>query len=187
MKVAVGSELCGASMRDEPGAVPSLLVGRAALTVATEVWSCHQQAFGDDGRDYASWYSELFAKHAQQAGHRLVLVREGDTVTGYGWGHVGHRGEYWSDLLCESLPERISAAWVGGHFDVVELAVLASHRRRGLGQALHDRLLDGVTRKCLLATNSDPDSPAVHLYARSGWKTLGLLRPGMQVMGLDRS
>ena len=108
-------------------------------------------------------------------------------MIGYGWGHIGQRGEYWSDLLCHSLSERIASQWVGGHFDVVELAVLPEHRRHGLGQALNDCLLGGLTTKCLLITSSDPHDPAVRLYTRSGWKTLGTLRPGTQVMGLERT
>ena len=174
-------------MYDRSPEVPSLVCGSAALTFATKVWTCHQRVFGDDFVDYATWYSDLFEKHATRERHRLALIQEDDTVTGYGWGYIGHRGQYWADLLCDSLPERIASQWVGGHFDVVELAVLPEHRRRGLGQALHDCLLDGLTGRCLLSTSSDPDDPAVRLYARSGWKTLGTLRPGVQVMGLDRA
>ena len=134
-----------------------------------------------------TWYLDLFEKHAKSPGHRLVLTQEDDSVTGYAWGYTGQRGQYWSDLLCDSLPEPIASQWVGGHFDVVELAVLPTHRRRGLGQALHDCLLEDVTGRCLLGTSSDPDGPAVRLYTRSGWRTLGTLRTGMQVMGLDRA
>ena len=152
-----------------------------------KIWTCHQRVFGDDFADFATWYVDLFEKHAKRSGHRLALAQADDNVIGYGWGYIGQRGEYWSDLLCNSLPEQTASQWVGGHFDVVELAVLPQHRRRGLGQALHDCLLDGVTGRCLLSTSSDPDDPAVRLYTRCGWKTLGALRPGVQVMGLDRA
>jgi ribosomal protein S18 acetylase RimI-like enzyme len=145
------------------------------------------RAFGDDFADYSTWYSDLFEKHARRSGHRLALTQEDDVVTGYGWGYVGQRGQYWSDLLSDSLPEHIASEWVGGHFDVVELAVLPQYRRKGLGQAVHDCLLSGVSRRCLLGTSSDPDDPAVRLYTRAGWKTIGTLRPGTQVMGLDRT
>jgi ribosomal protein S18 acetylase RimI-like enzyme len=164
-----------------------LVRGRAALGFASRVWICHRRVFGDDFPDFTTWYTDLFEKHAEQEGHRLALAQEDDTVIGYCWGHVGHRGEHWSDLLCAALPERIATYWVGGHFDVVELAVLPERRRNGLGQALHDCVLDGVTGRCLLGTSSDPDDPAVRLYMRAGWRPLGDVRPGMQVMGLERT
>jgi ribosomal protein S18 acetylase RimI-like enzyme len=166
---------------------PRRVRGSAALIFGAKVWRCHHRVFGDDFPDYATWYSELFAEHAVREGHRLALAQESDIVIGYAWGYIGQRGQHWSNLLCDSLPEGIASEWVGGHFDVVELAVLPEHRRGGLGQALHDCLLEGLTGKCLLGTSSDPDNPAVRLYTRSGWKTLGALRPGMQVMGLERT
>ncbi len=67
----------------------------------------------------------------------------------------------------------------------MELAVAPAHRGHGLGQALHDQLLENVRRRCLLSTNDDADDPAVRLYTKAGWKKLGNLRPGVQVMGLD--
>ncbi len=173
-------------MDDRFPGVPSLVRGSEALTFAPKVWTCHQRVFGDRFADYDTWYSDLFEKHAKREGHRLALAQVDDIVTGYAWGYVGQRGQHLADLLCDSLPERITSHWVGGHFDVVELAVLPEQRRKGLGQALHDCLLEGVTGRCLLITSSDPDDPAVRLYARGGWQTLGQLRPGVQVMGLDR-
>lgn len=183
------SSRLSANIRDVASAgngAPRLVCGTAALVYATGVWACHHRVFGDDYPDYDTWYSRLFGEHAVREGHRLVLAQQKDIVTGYAWGYIGRRGQYWSDLLCDSLPERIASEWVGGHFDVVELAVLPERRREGLGQALHDCLLEGLTGKCLLGTSSDPDNPAVRLYTRSGWKTLGALRPGMQVLGLER-
>jgi ribosomal protein S18 acetylase RimI-like enzyme len=88
--------------------------------------------------------------------------------------------------VSEALPSDVVEQWVGGHLEVVELAVRPEARRRGLGQRLHDRLLDGVAGRCLLSTSDDPDDPAVRLYTRAGWQHLGLLRPGVQVMGIDR-
>ena len=71
---------------------------------------------------------------------------------------------------------------LGGHFEVVELAVLPSHRGAGPGRMLHDTLLDGVDRPSLLATSDDPADPAVAWYLSAGWHGLGLLRPDVQVV-----
>lgn len=156
------------------------------MALAEQVWTCYDTVFGDFD-DYDTWRSDLFERHAGRAGHRLAVAVEDAQVIGFGWGYVGQRGQYWSDLVCEALPQEVTSLWVGDHFDLVELAVLPAHRRDGLGQALHDRLLDGVHRRCLLSTTDDLDDPAVQLYLRSGWRKLGTLRPGVQVMGLNRT
>ena len=157
-----------------------------ALPLAEKIWRCYDTVFGDFADD-ATWRSDLFERHAGRAGYRLAYAVEDDGVIGFGWGYVGQRGQHFPDLICAALPQDVASFWVGDHFDLVELAVLPTHRRRGLGQALHDRLLDGVRRRCLLTTDDDVDDPAVQMYLRSGWRRIGVLRPGRQVMGLDRS
>lgn len=159
-----------------------LVSGPDALELAGQVWPCYDAVFGDF-EDYESWRSDLFERHAARQGFRLAVALEDGTLSGFSWGYVGHRGQYWSDLAYEALPHEVAADWVGGHFELVELAVLPSSRRRGLGQALHDRVLDGVDRCCLLSTSDEEADPAVRLYLRSGWQRLGTLRPGVQVMG----
>lgn len=175
-----------AAMPNLTGHSIRLLTGSDAPSLAARVWPCYDQVFGDF-TDYATWRSELFERHAGRDGYRLAVAIRGDQVTGFAWAYIGQRGQYWTDLVHNTLPPEVVAQWVGGHFEFIELAVLPGQRRNGLGQALHDRLLDGVDRRCLLSTSDDPNDPAVQLYARSGWRKLGLLRPGAQVMGLDRT
>ena len=163
-----------------------VLTGSGGLQFGASVWPCYEQVFGDFA-DYATWRSDLFERHARRDGYRLAAATDDDQVIGFAWGYVGQRGQYWSDLVHDALPPEVVAQWVGDHFEIVELAVLPGHRRNGLGQMLHDRLLDGVKRRCLLSTSDDPDDPAVRLYTRSGWRKLGMLRPGVQVMGLARA
>lgn len=172
-------------MRD--GASPiTVATGTDAVPLAASIWPCYDEVFGDFA-DYATWRSELFERHASRDGYRLVTATNGGQVVGFAWGYVGQRGQYWSDLAADALSPDVASRWVGGHFEFVELAVLPKHRGQGLGQALHDQLLDGVNRRCLLSTSDDPDDPAVRLYSRRGWQKLGVLKPGVQVMGLDRT
>lgn len=170
-------------MCEESGRAIRLLTGSDALPLASSVWRCYDEVFGDIA-DYATWRSDLFERHAGRDGYRLAVAVDGDRVLGFAWGCVGQRGQYWSDLVSDALPREVVAQWVGGHFEFVELAVVPGRRGNGLGQALHDRLLDGVKRRCLLSTSDDTDDAAVRLYTRSGWRRLGTLRPGVRVMGL---
>lgn len=176
-----------------PSAVPGpkaqrirALTGSDALPLAPQIWTCYDKVFGDFA-DYATWRSDLFERHAGRDGFRLAAATDDAQVVGFAWGHLGRRGQYWSDLAYESLPREVASEWIGDHFEFVELAVLPTHRGNGLGRALHDLLLDSVKRRCLLSTSDDPDDPAVRLYTRSGWSRLGMLRPGVQVMGQDRT
>ncbi len=41
----------------------------------------------------------------------------------------------------------------------------------------------GIGGRCLLSTADDTADPAVRLYLSSGWRRLGALRAGVQVMG----
>ena len=149
--------------------------------MADAVWPCYREAFGGFDR-VESFRAELFDRHAARDGYRLVTASIAGTVVGFSWGYIGQRGQFWTDLVCEALPDDIVAEWVGGHFEFVELAVNPSFRRRGLGALLHDRLLTDVDRRCLLSTVDDPTDPAVRLYLSAGWQRLGTLRPGVQVM-----
>ena len=86
--------------------------------------------------------------------------------------------------MAAAFPPAVADEWVGGHFgDLVDLAMLESHRRHGGGRRLHDVLMDGETRRALLSTD-DADTPAVLLYRSRGWQRLGQLSEGVQVMGL---
>ena len=125
----------------------------------------------------------MFARHSTRSGYRLVVATEGTTIAGFSWGYVGERGQYWSDLVADALPSSVADEWVGGHFEFVELAVAPRCRRHRLGRRLHDTLLDGVSQRALLSTTDDPADAAVQLYLGSGWRKLGDLRPGTQVMG----
>jgi ribosomal protein S18 acetylase RimI-like enzyme len=155
-----------------------------ATGLAPQIWPCYRDVFGDFD-DVETWRSDLFDRHTGREGYRLAVAMDAATVAGFSWGYVGQRGQSWTDLACEALPGSLVSEWVGGHFEFVELAVLPEYRRRGVGRLLHDTLLAGIQRKCLLSTKDDLDDPAVRLYLACGWQKLGNLRPGTQVMGRD--
>jgi ribosomal protein S18 acetylase RimI-like enzyme len=162
-----------------------------ARDLAARVWPVYRDVFGDFD-DAESWRTDMFERHAARDGYRLVVATAGPAVTsadpevaGFSWGYVGQRGQFWPDLVCQALPRDVADEWVGGHFEFAELAVAPRYRRRGLGRQLHDALLAGVGQRCLLSTADDPADPAVRLYLGSGWRKLGDLRPGVQVMGRE--
>lgn len=150
--------------------------------MAEAVWPLYRDTFGGF-QDTATFRTELFDRHQVREGFVLAIARDDEQVVGFSWGYIGRRGQFWSDLVAQALPREIVDAWVGGHFELVELAVAESHRGQGLGRLLHDNVLAGLHRKCLLSTVDDISDPVVRLYRDAGWLRLGTLREGVQVMG----
>lgn len=153
-----------------------------ALALAPELFRCYDIVFGDQPH-YGDWVNGTFARHVARDGFRLVVSTNNDSITGFAWGYIGRRGQFWTDAVAEALSPDLASTWVGNHFEFVELGVLPNARRAGIGRALHDRLLTGITSVCLLSTTSDANDPAVRLYSSAGWRSLGPLNPGTQVMG----
>lgn len=150
--------------------------------LARRIWPCYDEVFGDVA-DFGTWCAQMFARHAARSGYRLVVADQAGTVVGFAWGCTGERGQFWSDLVARELPG-VAAGWVGGHFELVTLGVAPPWRGRGLGRRLHDALLAGAGgRRALLGTTADPADPAVRLYLSSGWRPLGPLGPGRQLLG----
>lgn len=152
-----------------------------------EVYRLYDAVFGDQP-DPSDWRANMYDPHRAREGFRLSVAHDDGTLVGFAWGYVGEHGQYWSDLVVSALPAEITEQWVGGHFEFVELAVLDTYRRRGVGVRLHDRLLDGVSAdRALLSTDNDETAAAVRLYRSRGWSKLGELNPQTQVMGLRPS
>lgn len=150
---------------------------------ADAVFAVYDAVFGDVP-DVADWRLTTYERHVNRRGFRLVAARDDDTLVGFAYGYVGERGQYWSDRVAAALPPDVVADWVGGHFEFVELGVLPSHRRQGLGRRLHDALMDGAPgERALLGTADDPHDPAVRLYRSCGWRKLGNLDADVQIMG----
>jgi ribosomal protein S18 acetylase RimI-like enzyme len=157
--------------------------GTAAFAPAAEIFGVHDAVFHDAG-DLTAWLDTAWGRHLSRAGFRLATARETRRLVGFAWGYTGGRGQHWSDLVADSLPARVADSWLGGHFELVELAVLEEFRRRGVGGRLHDVLLDGLPHpRALLTTSDDEDDPAVRLYRARGWETLGWVADGVQVLG----
>jgi ribosomal protein S18 acetylase RimI-like enzyme len=172
-----------------------------ALEAAPELAAVYRSAFGAPGYDEDAAEAERFATeqlplHAERDGFKLVVARlprpSGTTaagpsvgsldvagvmggsgpIVGFAYGYTGHRGQWWSDRVAETAPAEIVAGWVGGHFEVVEMAVTGEAQRQGIGSALHDVLMADLPQAKALLTTYVDDRPAPRLYRRKGWQVL---------------
>lgn len=152
-----------------------------ASSHADVVWQVYDAAFGDCDED--TWRTDTYARHLARPDFRLVGAWDGKRLVGFGYGYTGHRGEYWPDKVAEALGPDVAAEWVGGHFELVALAVLPAYQGRRIGARLLDRLMHRLPQERALLSTEVGDTPAVRLYSSRGWVRLGLLDSRLQVMG----
>ena len=107
---------------------------------------------------------------------------------GFGYGYTGQPGQWWSEQVAAAAPPAVCAEWLGGHFEVPELAVRPDAQGRGFGAAVMDTLLLGLPHGRALLTTYADDRAAPRLYQRLGWTRLaaGVL-PGSDLWGIRLS
>jgi ribosomal protein S18 acetylase RimI-like enzyme len=173
------------------GEVIETLDRTAALAIAPELGEVFAAAFStpgyDDEPDAEHFATDQLPTHADREDFRLVTARADGRVVGFAYGFTGRRGQWWPDRIAEAVSAELADAWIGGHFEVVELAVRPDAQRNGLGTELMTALMSGLPhRRALLTTYSD-DRPAPRLYRRLGWQVLVPdLGWGSALYGLDR-
>ena len=155
----------------------SAMEPRAVLAEADEFADLYARVFGAPGYDEPPEAAQRFReeqlpRHVEREGFRCVVARRGERLVGFAYGYTGQRGQWWSDYVAERAPGYIAERWVGGHFEFVELAVDPDEQGRGIGPALHDALLAGLTHARALLTTYRDDRPAPRMYRRLGWELL---------------
>ncbi|MFI8504945.1 GNAT family N-acetyltransferase [Streptomyces sp. NPDC085524] len=127
-------------------------------------------------RDVAD-FLERYQREHKTPGFRLVLAHDDDGLTGFAYGlPLSSDSGWWSGLLNSDLPEEFTREDGRRTFVMMELAVRAEHRGRGVGRTLHTALLDGVTaERATLAVR--PEAPAASWYKRLGYTRVGLTQP----------
>lgn len=151
--------------------------------ITTAVREVYDRVFADQP-DPDKW-RQMWDMHTAREGFRVAVAYQGAVCSGFVYGYTGRPGQWWVDEARRVLPTDIGDAWLGGHFEVVSLAVLPEKRGAGTGQGLMESLLRGVPhQRAVLMTEGREDNPAYRLYNRTGWQTLGVgLWPGTVVMG----
>lgn len=110
--------------------------------------------------------------HRYRKGFRFLIAESADgEVCGMAYGYHGEDGQWWHDAVVRWVGPRVAAVWLSDAYEVVEVAVAPDAQGRGVGSALVNALLDGLTeRTAVLSTRTD--SRAHELYARLGFEYL---------------
>lgn len=141
--------------------------------VSDLVWAVYESVFGDVA-DQRAWRETVWDRHCGRAGFRLARIQDGRRLVGFAYGYTGEAGQWWTDNARQVLAPHVAAAWLGGHFELVSIGVLASARSAGVGRRLLRVLLEDLPhQRLLLMTTADASDPARRLYASEGWRVLG--------------
>ena len=141
-------------------------------------------AYGEGDDEIRRFTDEQLPKHAARDGFRMVVLQDEDGPVAFGYGYTGERGQWWSDWVAGLAPAGVVDEWLGGHFELVELAVDPAWQGRGLGARAHDLLLVGLPHeRALLTTYRDEERPAPRLYRRLGWRPLAELNEDTVLYG----
>ena len=96
---------------------------------------------------------------------------------GFAYGVTGEHGQWWTTKVAAVWPAELTAAWLGGHFELVSVGVRQVARGRGAGGHLLDTVTAGLPHdRWRMMTTTDTDDPARRLYASRGWDLVG---PGL--------
>lgn len=126
-------------------------ISRFQSTDMPRVLQIEQACFPEE-----AYPEELFAEYARKSPDLFLVARSEGRVVGYG-----------------------IAVLRGRAAELISIAVAPEHRRRGLGQALLDATLRGISRAggetCRLAVRAS-NAEAIRFYERNGFERVKLLR-----------
>ena len=136
---------------------------------------------------------EILPRHVGRDGFRFLGAFVDRLLVGFVYGYRGAQGQWWHDRVAAALGPDGTERWlVRGHFEFTELHVRPEFRRRGIGGALHDALLDGVDAPTTVLSTQTDNEAALGLYTGRGWQVIvpyldfGSGRPFL-IMGRDLS
>lgn len=156
-----------------------LLRAKEAAKLGDEIRSLYRTAFSASNWDkselgIAAFEDDIFPRHLKREGFAMTAVRNDDgTLIGFCYGYIGEHGQYWTDYVAARIHPSLEKAWLGGHFEIAELAVAENERGKGMGRALVTTLLNSRGEDRLALHTLAKDSPAVQLYESIGFTAFG--------------
>ena len=169
-------------MADHPVTFLRFDAGTASRFVGDLV-ALQQEIYADaEPREFFSEdrYRRQLASHMKASGWDLVAAYQGDELVGYAYGFPLQPDTGWWNGLLTTLPDHEITETGHRTFALSELMVRVVWRGRGIGRALHDRLLSArrEVRATLLVEPDNFDAKA--RYSQWGWTELARLRPSWE-------
>jgi ribosomal protein S18 acetylase RimI-like enzyme len=150
----------------------SLLGADAARALAPAIVSIYGTVWPARGDRFAT---QQLPTHLDRESFALAAAHIDDELVGFAYGYTGRRGQYWSDIVASTMTPDVAAAWVGDHFEFVELAVLPHTQGSGVGRKLASTLLQSRPEPRRLLQVDAANDPARALYASLGFTQISHL------------
>jgi ribosomal protein S18 acetylase RimI-like enzyme len=157
--------------------------GRSATTQLDAILPVHEEVYAEppyrEGPREVGGFLDHFDQQTRQPGFRLVTATSGHTVIGFAFGYLLSPDTQWWTGLQQPLPSAVTTETGHRTFTIIELAVRAPYRRRGIGAALHTALLDQLTaERVTLAVRPEPETaPARSAYTAWGYRKVAQTKP----------
>jgi ribosomal protein S18 acetylase RimI-like enzyme len=122
------------------------------------------------------WARDRLPRHATRDDFVFLVARDADRVVGFGYGYTGSYGQWWTDRVAAALTDAQRRTWLDPpHYEIVELHVLPSAQRRGLGSALLAQLLSRQPHDRAVLSTQFGSRQARSFYAKNGWEELATI------------
>ncbi len=117
-----------------------------------------------------------FGVQCRQPGFVLAVARSGGYLIGCATGLPLRPSTSWWRGLTAPLADEVTAESPGRTFALVELMVLASWRRQGIGRSLHDLILSGRPEERATLVVPQGATAAQAAFQRWGWRKVARTR-----------
>lgn len=105
----------------------------------------------------------------------LVSAEAADELVGFAYGVALKPGSPWWSGMTEPLANEMTVEWDGRTFAIIDLAVRADYRKRGIGRALLDTLLASRQEQRATLTVQPVATDTRAFYEHLGWRQVGTI------------
>jgi ribosomal protein S18 acetylase RimI-like enzyme len=157
--------------RIEPVDTETLLAELVGQVV--DVWA-NAHGLGRASATRREFGGDRVPRHAGRNGFRFFAAFEpGGRLAGFVYGYTGAPGQWWYDKVAAKLDATTRAEWLERpHFELTELAVDPPYQGRGIGSALHDRVLGSSHEERALLSALAENVRVIRFYEERGWRVL---------------
>jgi len=132
----------------------------------------HRAALGA-GALSDEWARDRLPVHTTRDDFVFLVASDAGETVGFAYGYTGAYGQWWTENVAAALTARQREIWLDPpHFEIVELHVLPSAQRRGIGSALLAQLLTRQPHDRAVLSTQLGSRKARSFYAKNGWEEL---------------
>jgi ribosomal protein S18 acetylase RimI-like enzyme len=106
----------------------------------------------------------------------LVTADAAGELVGFAYGLALKPDTQWWSGMTEPLPDELTAEWNGRTFALIDLAVREDYRKRGIGRALINALLDSRPEQRATLTVQPVATDTKEFYDHLGWQRVGTIQ-----------